>query len=409
MMWGEYFGLAVTSLTHRRTRTLLTVIGIVIGITAVVALLSVGQGLQDGINEQFATLGVDKVTIFSSTAFSAAAGASATPLTDRDVRAIENTRGVAEAAGVVLKATIVKFRDEPKQLSIYGYPLDSRRRLMEESSGYEIDAGRKLGPNDHGKVVVGSYVADGVFKRKVGVGSALEFQGQRFTVVGTLKSVGNRQDDSAILMGLDEVREVFAEDGAPPGDVVYSIIARVAPGEVPATVATRIEDRLRKSHNIKKGEETFSVMTSEQLMQSFNAIFGIVQAVIIGIAAISLLVGGIGIMNTMYTAVIERTKEIGIMKAVGARNSAIMAIFVIESGLLGAVGGVIGVILGAGAAKLVEFVATNALGSNLLRAALPWELLVGALLFSFTIGACSGLFPARQAARLKPVDALRYE
>jgi len=408
MMWGEYFGLAVTSLTHRRTRTLLTVIGIVIGITAVVALLSVGQGLQDGINAQFATLGVDKVTIFSSTAFSAAAGNSADPLTDRDVRVVENTRGVAEAAGVMFKATIVKFRDEPKQLSVYGYPLDSRRRLMEESSGYELEAGRKLGPNDHGKVVVGSYVADGAFKRRVGVGSTLEFQGQRFTVVGTLKSVGNRRDDSAVLMGLDEVREVFA-DGDVPSDEVYSIIARTVPGEVPATVATRIEDRLRKSHNLKKGEETFSVMTSEQLMQSFNAIFGIVQAVIIGIAAISLLVGGIGIMNTMYTAVIERTKEIGIMKAVGARNSAIMAIFVIESGLLGAVGGAIGVLLGSGAAKLVEFVATNALGTNLLRAALPWELLVGALLFSFTIGALSGLFPARQAARLKPVDALRYE
>lgn len=408
MMWAEYFKLALTNLTHRRTRTLLTVIGIVIGITAVVALLSVGQGLQDSVNEQFAKLGADKVTIMSSVAFSAAAGNGATPLTDHDVRTVENTRGVAEAAGVVVKSTIVKFRDEPKQLSIFGYPLDSRRRLMEESSGYELASGRKLGPNDKDKVVVGSYVADGIFKRKITVGSTIELEGRKFTVVGLLKPVGNRQDDSAILMGLDEVRDVF-KAGDKPSDEVYMIISRTSTGEVPATVAKRIEDRLRRAHGEKKGEETFMVRTSEQLMESFNSILGIIQAVIIGIAAISLLVGGIGIMNTMYTAVIERTKDIGIMKAVGARNSAILAIFVIESGLLGMVGGVIGVLLGAGFAKLVELVASQALGSNLLKAALPIELLLGAVLFSFAIGAISGFFPARQAAHLKPVDALRYE
>ncbi|MFH1823570.1 MAG: FtsX-like permease family protein, partial [archaeon] len=138
-------------------------------------------------------------------------------------------------------------------------------------------------------------------------------------------------------------------------------------------------------------------------------IFGIVQAVFIGIAAISLVVGGIGIMNTMYTAVLERTREIGIMKAVGARNRNILTLFLIESGILGLVGGAIGVLIGIGLSTGVAFVAAQALGTTFLRAVFPWYLIVGALAFSFGIGSLSGILPAIQASRLKPVDALRYE
>ncbi|MFA5247531.1 MAG: FtsX-like permease family protein, partial [Candidatus Micrarchaeia archaeon] len=127
------------------------------------------------------------------------------------------------------------------------------------------------------------------------------------------------------------------------------------------------------------------------------------------IAAISLIVGAVGIMNTMYTAVLERTKEIGIMKAIGAKNSEIMVLFLIESGLLGLVGGVIGVILGYIMGKAAEVIANQMLGSSLLKLYFPPELIIGALLFSFVIGALSGMVPARQASHLRPVDALRYE
>jgi len=134
-----------------------------------------------------------------------------------------------------------------------------------------------------------------------------------------------------------------------------------------------------------------------------------VQAVLVGIAAISLLVGGIGIMNTMYTSVLERTKEIGTMKAVGAKNSDILFIFLFESGLLGLVGGAIGIGIGIGLGEGAEYIASVGLGTNLLQAVFPWYLILGALLFSFLIGTLSGIFPAMQAAKLKPADALRYE
>ena len=187
------------------------------------------------------------------------------------------------------------------------------------------------------------------------------------------------------------------------------ITVKVKPNEDVNKVADEIEDRLRRDRGQKAGEEDFRVQTSEQLAQTFTTIFSIVQAVFIGIAAISLVVGGIGIMNTMYTAVLERTREIGIMKAVGAKNSDILTLFLVESGILGLVGGaivvLIGVLLGVGA----SFIAGQALGTGLLKAYFPWYLIVGALIFSFVVGCASGVLPALQASKLKPVDALRYE
>ena len=134
-----------------------------------------------------------------------------------------------------------------------------------------------------------------------------------------------------------------------------------------------------------------------------------IQAVVVAIAAISLIVGAIGIMNTMYTAVLERTKEIGVMKAVGARNEDIIMIFLIESGSLGFIGGLIGIAIGLGAANIIAFIARQALGSNLFQVSVDPSILLGILAFSFVIGAFSGVLPALQASNLKPVDALRYE
>jgi putative ABC transport system permease protein len=183
---------------------------------------------------------------------------------------------------------------------------------------------------------------------------------------------------------------------------------QVKKGFDPDKVAGDIKKYLRKSRGQKEGEEDFTVQTSEQLAESFSTVFTIVQVVLIGLASISLLVGGIGIMNTMFTSVLERTREIGVMKAIGARNSDIMKIFLIEAGLLCTIGGGIGIILGIGISKLIQYVAAQA-GMGIIQAYFPWYLIVGALAFSFLVGTLSGIFPARRAAKLKPVDALRYE
>ena len=153
----------------------------------------------------------------------------------------------------------------------------------------------------------------------------------------------------------------------------------------------------------------FSILTPEELLRSFGTILNIITAFLLGVAGISLLVGAIGIANTMYTSVLERTKEIGVMKAIGAKNSDILYIFMIESGILGVIGGAMGILVGIGVGKIIDYIAVNQLQTNLLKVATPWYLIVGCLLFAFIIGSLSGLMPAKQASKLKPADTLRYE
>jgi len=166
---------------------------------------------------------------------------------------------------------------------------------------------------------------------------------------------------------------------------------------------------LRKSRGVTEKNQDFSILTPEELLESFGNILAIITSFLGGIAAISLFVGAVGIANTMYTSVLERTREIGIMKAVGAQNSDIMWIFLIESGLLGLVGACIGVGLGYGVGKTIEYIAINQLNTTLLQIAAPAWLIGGCLGFGFLIGAVSGTLPAIQASKTNVVDALRYE
>lgn len=402
----DYFSLAFNNLRRRKLRSWLTMIGIFIGIAAVVALISLGQGLQNAITQQFEQLGSDKIII--QTAGIAGAPGSATSasliLTDKDMKVIENVRGVEWVIGYLMKQDIVKNKDETEVGFVIGInPKDIK--LMAEVQAYKILDGRDLQEGDINKALIGyNHAYKDLWNKPLKIGSTIEISGQEFKVVGIIDKVGNPYDDGSVYVPKETLKNLLNT-----GDEESQILAKTANGFVPADVADTIKRKLRQSRGEKEGQETFSVQTSEQLLQSFTNIFGVVQAVLVGIAAISLLVGGIGIMNTMYTAVIERTKEIGTMKAVGARNSDILLIFLFESGLLGLVGGIIGVMIGIGLGKGAQYIATQALGTNLLQADTGLWLIWGALAFSFIVGAASGILPAMQAANLKPAQALRYE
>ena len=166
-------------------------------------------------------------------------------------------------------------------------------------------------------------------------------------------------------------------------------------------------NKFRKDRKEKVGEEDFTVQTPVQSLAAVNTILNIINLIVIGIASISLLIGGIGIANTMYTSVLERTREIGVMKAIGARNRDIMSLFVIESGLFGLIGGITGAIFGLSLSFLVSTSANSYFGQNIISIQLSWPLLLGAIGFSFFIGIFAGLVPSYQASKLKPVDALR--
>ncbi len=402
----DYFSLAFNNLTRRKLRSWLTMIGIFIGIAAVVALISLGQGLQDYIGDEFEKLGSDKLIIQPRGTFGPPGSVTSESLmlTGKDVKVVEDSRGVEWVASYLMKSSQIKYKDEISIEFTTGIEPDDLEFFVEIDS-INILEGRIFKDGEKNKLVVGYDHAYGdKWKKDLGIGSNIEIEGTSFKVIGIVDKIGNSADDGALYVPKDSLREVLDNEN----EESY-MIAKVATGFDPIDVAETVERKLRKFRNEKEDQETFSVQTSDQLLETFQGIFGVIQAVLVGIAAISLVVGGVGIMNTMYTAVLERTKEIGTMKAVGARNRDIRYIFLIESGLLGLVGGAIGVLIGVGMGLGTEYIATIALGTPLLQASFPWYLIVGALTFSFCIGSLSGILPAMQAARLKPADALRYE
>ncbi len=402
----DYFSYAFKNLRHRKVRTWLTMIGIFIGIAAVVSIISLGQGLEDMVTGQFEDMGADKITVMPGSSL-LSAGMATIPLTQKDYDVIKRTKGVLNVAGMAYLSPRVEYKDESEYTFVVGLPLDpDSKSVFDSMSNFKIDYGRDLKDGDGNVIVVGSSVAkdDRLFEEGVVLGSKVTINGVDFKVIGVLETLGNEPDDRSVYINIERARDVFNLE-----DKYDVLFLQAKPGFDVSEVAEDIEDALRKSRGLKEGEEDFNVQTTEQLQESFGTIFSIVQWFLIGVASISIVVGGIGIMNTMYTSVLERTYDIGIMKAIGARNNDILTLFVIEAGTLGAVGGVIGVLIGGGFAKIIEIAAKSALSVDLLKAHLSIELLVGAVLFSFIVGMASGALPAKQAASMKPVDALRYE
>jgi putative ABC transport system permease protein len=405
-MYKEYFWLAFNSLSKRKLRSWLTMIGIFIGIAAVVSLISLGQGMQTAIEQQFFRLGADKFTIQAKGVVTGAPGSNSdVMLTTGDLDAVRRAKGVKLAVGRLIEPIRVTFNDKERFLYVATLPRDQKERdLVVEVANLEIVSGRMLKPQDQWNVLVSEdYVKDAKFNNKaLAVGDKVHIENRTVTVVGVYKKTGNPFVDMSFIMNEDPVRTMLDIP-----DKYGVIAAQAEPGADMAVVGENIAKELRKHRDVKVGKEDFEVQTPQDVLKTFQTVLGIVTAVLVGIAAISLLVGGIGIMNTMYTAVLERKREIGIMKAIGARNSDVLTIFLIESGMLGLVGGAIGIAIGMGLSKLVELIARAALGTSFIQAHFPWYLILGSLLFSFGIGSLAGTFPAMQASRLPPVEALR--
>ncbi len=404
----DYLKLAVDGIIHRRLRSWLTMIGIFIGIIAVVALISLGQGMQNAIDEQLKTSGSNRIMVTPG-----GGGAMAGPMTssfvasrlyEDDVDAVNEVRGIEGAIGVLTKNVRIKFKDETKYTTCFASHTDpATLEFVQKIDFFRIAEGKYPQEGEKYKAAIGPDIAEDFFDRKIKLGDTIFIEGKEFEVVVINKKTGSPMHDAKVGIPMKTAREMFEMP-----EEIMTIFAETEPGYDPGDVAEDVKEKLRKHHNVKKGEEDFTVQTAEQMIGSFMDILTAVQIVLVGIAAISLIVGGIGIMTTMYTSVIERTKQIGIMKSIGAKNSDIMQIFLIEAGLLGLVGGIIGVSLGLGISKGVEIIAANS-GLEILKAYTGWELIIGALLFSFTVGCISGILPARRASLMNPVDALRYK
>ncbi len=404
----DYFRLAFRNLSRRRLRSWLTMIGIIIGITAVVSLIGMGEGLKFAITSQFGQLGSDKITVQASGGFGPPGTAVLRPLTKHNLQRLLQVNGVINGAGVLVRAGKLEYND----IVGFGYavsmPGDAQaRKLVVESNDLKVQGGRLLATSDINKLNVGSRLGgdSNGFDKPISSGSKVLLNDKPFQVVGVLESQGSFITDSAVFINEDDMRKLLEI----PGDVYDTITLQIDPNGDMTKIQADIEKVMRKERDVKVGEEDFTVQTPQQILNQVNSTLFAVQLFVYIIAGISIVVGGIGIMNTMFTSVIERTRDIGIMKSIGARNSAIFFLFFIESGLLGSVGGLIGAGLGVGLAEGMAYAARTALGVDLIQARISPLLIIFSVGGAFFLGSIFGIIPALNASKLHPVDALRHK
>ena len=405
-MIKDYFIFSIKNLRNRRLRSWLTMLGIVIGITAVVSLIGMGQGLKMAILSQFGSLGTDKLAIQASGGFGPPGTAVVNPLTKDNLEKIGKVNGVNLAAGRLIRSG--KLEHDNK--AAFGYAASmadgEARKLMESAMNLKAESGRLLKDGDTKKVVLGSNLGkeNAGLGKQIVVGSKVLVQGSEFEVIGIMKKQGSFIFDNIVLMNEEGMRKTLDI----PNDQYDIIVAQIQSNADIASVQESIEKLIRKERGVKKGEEDFTVQTPQAILSQVNSTLFAVQLFVYIIAGISIVVGGIGIMNTMFTSVLERTKEIGIMKSIGARNSSIFSLFFIESGMIGSIGGIIGAVLGTLMSWGLAYVGRLALGADLIQSDVSIWLVLGSIIGSFFMGSIFGLIPAIHASKLSPVDALRH-
>jgi len=401
----EYFKIAVKTISTRRIRSWLTTIGIVIGVFLIVSLISLSQGLKDAVLQQLNMIGKDLIIIMPGDVTNVASFISGQKLTEEDLKIVKSTPGVAKVVSIDYTSVVARYNNQKKTVLLYGTDWRNGLDVFANDMGWSINQGRWPVPQKN-EIVVGSIVASETFPG-MKAGTEVVIKGRKFVIVGILNSVGSKQDDSMVGIDAGIFQSITGErNGA------KQAMAKLKAGYSADSVAEKIKSNLNENRKRqigqKENDSSYTVLTSEKITSIVGNVLGLVQAVIIGFASIAIVVGGIGIMNTMYTSVSERTKEIGIMKAIGAKNRTIVTIFLIESGIFGMLGGIGGTLLGLLFAKGIEtYFQIHPM--FYLRADVSPGLILFSLTFSFAIGCISGYFPARVAAKLKPVDALRYE
>lgn len=408
MNFGASLLEALESLTSNKVRTGLTMLGIIIGVGAVIAMLAIGTGTEQAIVGEIEGIGTN--LLFVATNYDDVTNPA--PITIQDAEAIADpiyAPSVAAAAPVIQGSAEVTYGGEVTSASLIGVTEDYYKvQTVELTEGQFFDSSQINGLAS--AVILGANIADDLFGRTDGlVGETVRISGQPFRVVGVLKEeggadFGNSPDDQ-ILVPLTTAQTRLLSRGAK--DEVDIIYVSATSSEEVKSAEDEITLILRDRHNLKLEENDFLILNQDLLLDFASTVTGVFTIFLGGVAGISLLVGGIGIMNIMLVSVTERTKEIGLRKAVGAKKRDILAQFLIESSLLSVFGGIVGIILGWLLSLGVGRIA--AANDFLLEPAITINAVLLATLFSAAVGLFFGIYPANRAAQLEPIEALRTE
>ena len=409
MNFGQSFRLALKSLMTSKMRALLTMLGIIIGVGAVIVITSLGNGMQNMMNEQFEKLGANlvQVQLFMY-------GGDSRSVDPDDMYELVDTypqyiSGVTPYVSAQL--AVRQGSEDFERTSIYGVGetfLNERGATM---SGQNLGKGRFISYIDAARYqnvcVIGAYLEEEAFQGDA-LGKQLSIGGEHFTVIGVLEKNSDMSEGSGDdIIYLPYTTALRLSGSADASIYMFTSTSK----DTAATAKGIIENRLYKTF---QSSDYYFVMTSAEMMDAMNAMMGTMMAVLVAIAAISLLVGGIVIMNIMLVSVTERTREIGIRKSLGAKRKDIRGQFIIEAGTTSAIGGVLGILVGIGlaslAGSLIGGMMTSSMGGGSTFSAVP-NLSSVAVAFgvSVGIGILFGYLPAKKAAALNPIDALRYE
>ncbi len=418
-MFLDYMKLSLHSIRSRSLRSWLTILGIVIGVTAVVALIAVGQGMQQSVKKQFEVIGYDTIMVFPGFAAPAGQGqeqrppmmgmfGGGAPPVALDLGVLERLPQVEKFGYLRTETAIVKSEKMQGFLRLTGLSPGITEKFGGYFNKFPLAEGRNFQEDEQFAVILGHQVAANL---GVGLGDEITIEDRPFQVVGVLAemearggAIGFRGMENALFVPIQALEALYGKEGT-----ISMALVKAAEGADMTKVAEQVKLILGQQGS------PVSTVTAEEISKQISGVLGTMQMTLATIAAISLLVGGVGVMNTMYTSILERTREIGIMKAVGAKDRHVLNLFLIESGLMGIIGGALGTLFGIAVSSVAGRFMGRALAfgpmmeGNSFTAAFSPGLIIGALAFSLALGALSGAMPARRAAKLCPVEALRYE
>ncbi len=394
--------LAISRLGTSRLRAFLTMLGVIIGVGSIVALVAVAEGTTSGITDRIQGLGTNLLTVspgFTRTAFTRGSLGSATTLTIADADAIAQAPGVAGVAPELTTQKVVLAGIQNETTSVIGttpaYPDVFTYTMWQGSflNQAAVDGSLRV-------AVIGSTTADNLGLDASSLGHTIQIGGIPFELVGILQpkgSSGSTSQDDQVLIPITTAQHYFVG-----GTNVRTIGVSVASASEIDTTQADLTVLMEQRHGTNGTNDDFTITSQAQLLSTFSSITGLLTVLLGGIASISLVVGGIGIMNIMLVSVRERTREIGIRKAIGARGNDILFQFLVEALVLSLLGGLIGILVGVLASLLIGQIA----GWGFIFNPLTVVVAVG---FSLVVGVVFGVWPARQAARLDPIASLRYE
>lgn len=390
MKFTKLFKMAISSVWSNKMRSFLTMLGIIIGISSVIVLVGMGEGTKKQVTDQIEQLGTNLITVNIT-------GNRVAPVSDQEIAELKTKPGIKEIAPTLSQGNVnVKAGDNTATTTMEAStPNYLEIRKLEISSGRFIQE-RDI-ENRYKVLVIGVDTAENIFKSTNVVGQTMQVNGVDFTIVGVLKSQGSSSDgssDDRIILPLSTAQRLVKSTS------IKSFYVEATSKDKVDTAMSYLQLFLNKKYN--NDTKSYRVFNQTSLLDTANSTNQSMTTMLGGIAAISLVVGGIGIMNIMLVSVIERTREIGIRKAIGAKRSTILIQFLIESATISGIGGILGVLMGfVGAYIATTFMKMTIVVSN--------NMVISSFLFSVAVGIIFGMYPANKASKLNPIDALRFE